>query len=269
MAIKIQTTRNYGTDGVKILVYSPAGIGKTRLCETAPNPLIISNEAGLLSLADYDVAMVETSTVKEIDDVYDMLTSDSKEAEYFETICLDSITEIAEVMLIQYKQDYKDPRQAYGLLADDMGTLIRKFRDIKGKHVYFTAKQMRIQDDDGVTMRMPGMPGKTLLNGLSFFFDEVFVLRLGKLEDNTIYRYLQTFPDFSYDAKDRSGKMLPKAMPDLTNVFDIISGKVEAVQESELDEVVVDAKGEAEAEAKDDAATEGEEKEVEPEQDET
>ena len=165
------------------------------------------------------------------------------------------------------KQKFKDPRQAYGMLNDDMSTMNRKFRDIKGKHVYFTAKQMRIQDDDGITLRMPAMPGKTLLNGLSFFFDEVFVLRLGKLESGEIYRYLQTYPDFTYDAKDRSGKMIPKAKPDLTNVFDIISGKVEAIPTEELEEVVADTDAEAEAEAKDDAATEGEEKEQEPEQD--
>lgn len=225
MAIKIISTKDCASNGVKALVYSPAGIGKTVLCATAPSPLIISAEAGLLSLNDIDLPAVEVQSKEEVDEVYEML-EDSDESKKYKTICLDSITEIAEVLLSEYKKEEKDPRQAYGRMNDDMGDFIRKFRDLKNKHVYFTAKQTKFVDDDtGITSFMPGMPGKTLLNGLSFYFDEVFVLRLGKLEDGEIYRYLQTYPDLNYDAKDRSGKMPPKAKPDLTSVFDIVSGK--------------------------------------------
>ena len=231
MAIKIQSTKDYGFDGVKILVYSPAGVGKTYMCSTAKQGIIISAEAGLLSLAGKDIPFIEVKSVSDIDEVYQWLT-ESKEADSVRTVCLDSITDIAERMLIEYKLSTKDGRQAYGDLFDNMSTIIRKFRDLRGKHVYFTAKQIRVTDDDGISSFIPGMPGRQLLNGLPYHFDEVFALRLGKLEDGSVYRYLQTYPDLQYEGKDRSGKMPPRAKPDLDWIFDRISGKTTEMKEA-------------------------------------
>ena len=51
MALKFTTTNQAAQlHGVKALVYGPSGAGKTTLCATAPAPIIISAEAGLLSL---------------------------------------------------------------------------------------------------------------------------------------------------------------------------------------------------------------------------
>ena len=38
------------------------------------------------------------------------------------------------------KKNNKDPRAAYGAMQDKMSEIIRAFRDITNKHVYFTAK---------------------------------------------------------------------------------------------------------------------------------
>lgn len=233
MAVRIISTKNYGIDGVKVLVYGPAGIGKTTLASTAPDPLIISVEGGLLSLAEKDVPAIEVTNTAEVNEAYSFINN-SDEAKQYQTICLDSISDIAERMLIEYKAQYPDGRQAYGALNDDMAKLLRDFRDIKGKHVYFTAKQLSTSDEgdeDGLTKRKPLMPGKTLLNSVSYLFDEVFVMRIGKLEEGVSYRYLQTFPDLSYDCKDRSGKLPKQAKPDLSWCFDLIMKGVKGEKE--------------------------------------
>lgn len=226
MAIKIVSTRDYAADGVKVLVSGDAGIGKTVLCASAPSPIIISAEAGLLSLAEVDIPAIEVTSVADVMNAYEFLTS-SKEAEQFQTLCLDSISEIGEVLLSEYKKLNKDPRAAYGQLNDDMAALVRSFRDIKGKHVYFSAKQVRLaEDDSGLVYFKASMPGKTLLNGLPYFFDEVFVMNLGKLEDDETYRYLQTAKTLRHgDCKDRSGKLSAIEKPDLTYIFNKIAGK--------------------------------------------
>jgi len=223
MAIKIKSTKDFKSHGVKGLVYGPAGIGKTRLCATAPDPLIISAEAGLLSLADVDIPVIDVKTVDDVNEVYDWIKL-SKEADQYKTICLDSITEIAEVLLSTFKAEDKDARQAYGRLADEMTKTIRAFRDLDGKNVYFSAKQARVLNDVGVTMYLPSMPGKQLLNALPFFFDEVFAYRIGNLEDGTEYRYLQTYADLRYEGKDRSGKLNNIEKPDLAYIYNKISG---------------------------------------------
>ncbi len=228
MAIKIQSTLNYHVDGVKCLVYGKAGIGKTVLCSTAPDPFIISTEAGLLSLKGADIPFVDVKSVNDITSIYNFLTT-SKEAEKYKTICLDSISEISEVMIIEYKSQEKDARQAYGRMNDDMSSMIRLFRDLPNKHVYFTAKLLkRTEEDTGITDYVPGMPGKTMINALPFFFDELFVMKMGKLEDGTLYRYLQTSPDLQHEAKDRSGELTPRAEPNLTSIFNIIKGEKNA-----------------------------------------
>lgn len=226
MAIKLTTTRQAALlNGVKVLVYGKAGHGKTRLCETAPQPIIISAEAGLLSLRHTDIPVIEIATIQDLDDAL-AWAKDSAESKQFWTICVDSISEIGEVVLSNAKKSSKDPRQAYGELIDKMGTIIRGFRDLPGKHVYISAKQEVIKDDfSGLSTYGPGMPGSKMGPAMPYFFDEVFRLGIGKLQDGSEYRFLQTRPDMQYDAKDRSGCLDMLEPPDLSGVFNkIIAG---------------------------------------------
>lgn len=223
--IKITSTKNVGLNGVKCAVYGPAGIGKTVLCATAPTPIIVSSESGLLSLRDYDIPVIEVKTVNDVNDTLKW-ANESKEAENFETICLDSITEIAEVHLINYKEEFPDPRTAYGKLADDVSSLIRNFRDLKEKNVYFSAKVVKTLDDTtGTTFHLPSMPGKQLLHGFPFFFDELFYMKIKELEGGKEIRCLQTGPDLKHEGKDRSGCLNFIEKPDLTYIFDKIKKK--------------------------------------------
>ncbi len=222
MPIEIKSTKDVVEDGVNVIVYSRAGIGKTSLIATAPTPLTLSAESGLLSLRKHDLPYIEINTFGDLQDSYEFITS-SAEAKQYETICLDSVTEIAEVLLSKFKSETKDPRKAYGNMNDEMATIIRAFRDLKGKNKYFSAKEARVTDEyTGVTTYRPMMPGKTLLNGLGFYPDELFALRIGVDDDGESFRYLQTQPDVSYDAKDRSGALSPIEKPDLTYIFNKI-----------------------------------------------
>ncbi len=134
MAIRLQTTRDIAVQGVKLLVYGAAGAGKTSLVRTLPKPIVLSAEGGLLSLADEDIPFIEISSVSDLQDAYSWLTGE--EGSEYQSICLDSISEIAEVVLNYEKKHAKDPRQAYGAMQEQITDLIRAFRDIQGKHVY-------------------------------------------------------------------------------------------------------------------------------------
>lgn len=221
MSLNFTTTKN-SRGFVKALAYGDSGVGKTRLCATAPNPLIISAESGLLSLAGCDLPVIEIATAA---DCFEALAfaQGSAEAHKFDTICLDSISDIAEVMLIEYKKEFKDPRQAYGKLADDIGTLIRSFRDLPKQHVYITAKQGVLVDEyTGLVKYSPSMPGKTLTTALPFFVDEVFSMQVKEGEDNASWRVLQTAVSTQFVAKDRSGALDFIERPDLDFIFNKI-----------------------------------------------
>jgi len=220
MAIKIKTTSGLNKKGIKVLVFGKSGIGKTTLMGTAPKPIILSCEGGLLTLAKKEIHYIEIETVQDIYDAYHFLRK-SKQRKRYETICLDSITEMAERCLEEYKKINKDPRKAYGELADEMNKLIRLFRDLKNYNVVFSAKRARMVDDDtGTTQYIPGMPGHNLPQGLPYFFDEVFYL--DNHESKPRKRILRTQPGLEHDAKDRSRSLKSVEKPDLTYIFNKI-----------------------------------------------
>lgn len=224
MQVQLQSTYGIGArQGVKCAVYGKAGRGKTLLCATAPNPVILSAEGGLLSLSGLRLPFIQIKTVGDLTNAH-LWASQSREARQFQTICLDSVSEIAETVLANAKAQVKDPRQAYGELIDKMTDVIRAFRDLQGFNVVMTAKQEYVKDEQsGVVSNGPSLPGKTLTKDFPYFFDELFQIDIGKLPDMTEYRFLRTQPDFSNEAKDRSGRLDPIEEPNLTKIFNKIN----------------------------------------------
>lgn len=209
MAIKLTTTAQAAIDnGIKVLVHGPAGSGKTSLCATTGEPaVIISAEAGLLSLSHHDIPVIEVKSIDDVHEAYRFIM-EAPEAQHFRWVCLDSISEIAEVCLSAEKAATKDPRQAYGALQERMGALIRAFRDLPDRNVYFSCKQERKEDQaTGAQIYYPSLPGSKLGQGISYFFDEVFALRVERDGEGNLTRWLQTGRDHQYEAKDRSGAL--------------------------------------------------------------
>lgn len=240
MALQFTTSEEAAhVAGVKVLVYGGAGVGKTVLAATAPAPLVLSAESGLLSLRRknlerlfgannpnvcYNVPVISISTVDDLTDAYNWCIQ-SNEAKQFGTVCIDSLSEIGEVVLNNAKRQVKDPRQAYGELIEKMESVVRLFRDLPGKHVYMSAKMEPMKDEtSGVVKYGPAMPGSKLGAKLPYFYDEVFRLGVNKTPQGESYRFLQTQPDLQYEAKDRSGSLNQLEPPFLTDLFNKILG---------------------------------------------
>ena len=223
--MKLLSTKDAHVNGVKILVYGASGVGKTRLCATTGgSTVILSAEAGLLSLREFDIPVIPIGGIDDIYKAYDFLAN-TDEGRAFPWICLDSISEIGEVVLSASKKSTKDPRAAYGDLQEKMGDLLRAFRDLPGRNVYFSAKQERVKDEaTGIMLYGPSMPGAKLPQMLPYFFDEVAVLRAERTETGDLVRTLQTFSDLQFTAKDRSGALAPYEEPSLENIATKISG---------------------------------------------
>lgn len=223
MAINIQTTGSLKSHGVKICVYGQAGAGKTVLASTLPNPIILSAESGLLSIRDKDVPFIKIENFEQLGEAFQWC-AESEEAQQFDSIALDSISEIAEVVLAYEKGVQKDGRAAYGEMNVQMQGLIRAFRDLP-KNVYFSAKVEKTQDEMGKVMYNASMPGKSLTQGLPYFFDEVLALRIERDADGDVQRMLQCRDDGIWNAKDRSGKLEMWEQPDLGVVINKITGE--------------------------------------------
>jgi hypothetical protein len=226
MALQFSTTREQAQlHGIKVLVHARAGIGKTTLCATAPEPIILSAEAGLLSLAAFDIPVIVIRSFIELQEAYDFITKNPHAAR-FKTVCLDSITEIGEQCLTAEKAKTKDPRKAYGEMQDIVIDWVRKFRDIQGKHVYISAKQDMVKDDvTGISLYGPKAPGRQVGPALPYLFDEVFSLEVGQTPEGVKYRYLRTAPSVQFEAKDRSNALDEIEEPHLGKIFAKILAK--------------------------------------------
>jgi phage nucleotide-binding protein len=224
MAINVKTTGSLAANGVKVLVYGQAGAGKTSLIKTLPSPIVLSAEGGLLSIQDADLPFIEIASMTDLQEAYKWLT-ESDDAKAYKSVALDSISEIAEVVLNAEKKATKDPRQAYGAMQEQMADIIRAFRDLPGRHVYMSAKLEKTQDEMGRVLYAPSMPGNKTGQALPYFFDEVLALRVEKDGDGNTQRALMCDSDGLWLAKDRSGKLDMWEAPDLSAVFAKIGGK--------------------------------------------
>lgn len=226
------------SNGVKIVVYGRSGMGKTMLTATMPNPVLLSAESGVLSLKReniervwgvntpgiaYDIPVIRIETVNDLVEAEKWLRTDPL-GQTFNPV-LDSTTEIAEQVLANAKKQVKDPRMAYGELIEKMTATIKGFRDLPGRHVLLLCKEERSKDEGtGLTLAGPSMPGQKMGPATPYLTDEVFQIFIGKNPDGSTYRGLRTQPDFSADAKDRSGALNEVEFPHIGNIINKIIG---------------------------------------------
>ena len=207
-------------NGVKCVVYGGPGVGKTRLALTVPAPIILSAEQGLLSIRGAGLQQLpEIRTLAELINAHNWLLNDKAAAPY-QTVVVDSITEIAEVVLASAKSSTKDGRKAH----DDASTLVvahvfRLFRDLPKKHVLMIAKETFREDQyTKLIQYMPDMPNGKLRTALPHYFDFVFRYVHG-VGPNGPWAGLQCHADASAVAKCRSGRLAMWEAPHMGEIF--------------------------------------------------
>jgi hypothetical protein len=222
MAISLRRTSDVALSGVKILVYGQSAAGKTTLIPTLPAPIVLSAEGGLLSIKDSNLPYITIATMDDLRESYAFLR-DSEEAKAFQSVAIDSISEIAEVVLNAEKKTSKDPRAAYGNMQEQMADLIRAFRDLPGRHVYMSAKMEKATDEMGRVMYSPSMPGQKMGQSLPYYFDFVFAMRVEKDSEGQPMRALMVESDGLWQAKQRGGKLSAWESPDLGAIIRKVS----------------------------------------------
>ncbi len=222
--IQVRYSDDVSMNGIKTLIYGKPGVGKTPFLATAPAPIILSAEKGLLSISKLHVPYIQIDNYRDLTNAFNWCMQ-SQEAKQYWTFGLDSMSEICEVLLTERKRTQKDPRKAYGDVADEGLAVARYFRDnLPGKNVVVVCKEEFDKDEaTGSMLYQPMMPGKQLGPKLPYFFDEVWRMISGETQGQR-FNALCTRGNYQYVARDRSGMLADYEQPNATAVFRKILG---------------------------------------------
>ncbi len=155
--------RNFG---VKSLVYGPPGSGKTPVMNTAPRPVLLACEPGLLSMRNSKVPTFEAWDAKRMDEFFAWVFG-SNEVKNFDTIGVDSTSQMAELYLQAALEGKSKSGQkvhglaAYGEMARNTLEHLNALYFMQQKHTYLIAKQ-EIKTENNITMKRPYFPGQQL-----------------------------------------------------------------------------------------------------------
>lgn len=225
---------------VKMLLCGDPGAGKTLFSSTAPNPLIISAEGGMLSIEDRGVPYVEISTSAEFLSLIktfqkpdpqrskDLEQLGLEKGQAVDTLVVDTIDEVCQILAKErYTAAKKDSLtlQDYGWLKEQMKSATTSLRNLE-MNVIMTCHLKSRNDDDGRVTVWPAIEGK-FSEAIAGYVDLALILRntlstevKGNASKRVLKRYLQTFPDPQHSwVKDRSGKLPQEAPVDFNNDF--------------------------------------------------
>lgn len=200
--------------GVKAVVYSGPGLGKTPLLTTAPSPVIAFSEPGFLSVRKYEGPAYECYTYARIREFW-MWAIGSQEARQFHTFCSDSVSQIAEIILSEEMPKHKDPRKAYGEMSQKVMELMNWIYFAPNFNALLIAKEGKVEDGKF----RPYFPGQDLNIKIPHLFDSVWRIEQQRQANNTMLRVVRTRESFEAFARDRSGNLAEIEPADITYLF--------------------------------------------------
>lgn len=190
--------------GVKAIIYGAAGCGKTPLANTCPRPLMLACEPGMLSMRGSTIPTFQAFTEKLIDDFFLWFFS-SAEVKNYDTLIVDSISQMPDIYLQECKKTIKHGLQQYGYMAERTMTHLRRLYFTQHKHTYLIAKE-ELANVNGVFVRRPYFPGQQLNADVPYLYDAI--LHLGKVPVPGVGETLafRCKGDMSIIARERTGK---------------------------------------------------------------
>lgn len=225
--VTVKTTKEAGiVQGVNILLYGRAGIGKTYSIASCPDPVIISTEGGLLSLQGKDIPYVVVKSSQELREAYKWLR-ESDEAKKFKTVAIDSISEVSDQALIESKErlgkQASDPAELYPHHRATVLPILTAFRSLPIHFVATAREQAKRLKREILTA--PAVVGTKLSDDLPYVFDLVLHYTLDGDDKRVVY----TDSTCGNIAKDRTG-LLPAQIRDTDKVLGKVINKIIGVK---------------------------------------
>lgn len=197
--------------GVKCLAYGPPGVGKTPVVNTAPRPLLLACEPGLLSMRQSSVPTFQAFTSDTIDEFFKWFF-DSNEAKNFDTLAVDSTSQMAEIYLnAALSGKSKAGNKMHGLAAyGDMATRtlehLEKLYFMPYKHTFLIAKE-NVSNENGLTAKKPYYPGNILNDTVPYKYDVITRLAIHNVPSMGQIKAFRCLASIDEMARNRTGTL--------------------------------------------------------------
>lgn len=198
--------------GVKALIYGPPGGSKTPTINTAPRPVLLACEPGLLSMRGSTVPTFQAFTAKLIDEFFEWLFG-STETKNFDTVAIDSTSQMAEIYLNDAKKNNKHGLKAYGEMAELTLKHLERLYFLPYKHTYLIAKEM-IANDGNISTRRPYFPGQQLNTEVPHKYDCVLRLAIHNVPGVGQIKAFRCIQSLEEMARNRTGTLNEFEEPD-------------------------------------------------------
>lgn len=161
--------------GMKSIIFGPPGSSKTPTVNTCPRPVLLATEPGLLSMRGSNVPTWLGYDVATIEEFFKWFFG-SEETKNFDTIAVDSITQMPEIYLLEAQKNNKHGLKAYGEMATNTMKHLRALYYTKYKHTFLIAKEAVTNDENGFKMKRPHFPGQQLPVEIPHMYDAILHL---------------------------------------------------------------------------------------------
>jgi len=245
----IQSTKDLSAGRAKVLIYGSAKAGKTHLAATYPEDktLIISAEAGLLTLRKKNIAFVDMGTddngkpipvekrIDRLGEIYKYLLTDEAKNKY-SYVVLDSLTEVSESVLqeLRGKPEYiKNQQGMWGEYGNRVMKIAKLFRDLPHYGVAVIGHEEIEKDETNKRFTGLMISGKSKTN-LIMVFDEIYYLTVAKADDGGLKRVLLTAKTDTITAGSRLGLPAVIENPNMSEIIGLQEGpKPESIKQLE------------------------------------
>jgi len=212
--------------GVKALIYGQPGSGKTPMLNTLPRPVLLATEPGLLSMRDSLIPTWEAYTPEKIEEFFAWFFQ-SAEVKNFDSLAIDSGSQLAEIRLTRELKRNKDGRKAYGELSRSCMEDFSKLFFMPQKHIFMNCKMQRAEVGKNVVVEggqfsvemsyqnQPYFPGQDLNIKVPHLYDEILFVGEATIPGLGKKVAIRTKGTDEIMARDRSGRLAELEPPDL------------------------------------------------------
>lgn len=202
--------------GVKSVIYGPPGSAKTPLVNTCPRPVLMACEPGLLSMRGSNVPTWQAYEPKAIDEFFAWLMS-SAETKNFDTVAIDSTSQMSQVYLNAAKKNNKHGLQAYGEMAEKTYKHLYDLYYLKYKHTYLIAQEEAMVDA-GLRIKRPFYEGKFLPVAVPHLYDNILRLAIHNVPGMGQVKAFRCNASLEETARNRSGLLAEFEPPDFSKL---------------------------------------------------